>query len=66
MIDFRPIVYVLGRVLIVLAILMLAPAVVDWRAGEANAFDFLESAILTGVAGLSLSLATSNALTGGL
>ncbi len=66
MIDFRPIVYVLGRVLIVLAILMLAPAVVDWRAGEANAFDFLEAAIITGVAGLSLSLATSNALAGGL
>jgi trk system potassium uptake protein TrkH len=66
MIDFRPIVYVLGRVLIVLAILMLAPAVVDWRAGETNAPDFLEAAIITGVTGLTLSLATANALARGL
>lgn len=48
MIDLRPIAYVVGRVLIVLAILMLAPAALDWRAGDGNAMDFLEAAILTG------------------
>lgn len=62
MIDLRPIVYVVGRVLIVLAILMLAPAIVDWRAGLDNARDFLEAAIVTAAIGLLLSLATSNAL----
>lgn len=62
MIDLRPIVYVVGRVLIVLAILMLAPAIVDWRAGLDNARDFLEAAIITAAIGLLLSLATSNAL----
>lgn len=62
MIDLRPIFYVVGRVLIVLAILMLAPAIVDWRAGLDNARDFLEAAIITAAIGLLLSLATSNAL----
>lgn len=62
MIDLRPIVYVLGRVLIVLAILMLAPAVIDWRAGLHNGIDFIEAAIVTGGVGLLLSIATANAL----
>jgi trk system potassium uptake protein TrkH len=66
MIDLRPIAYVVGRVLIVLAILMLAPAALDWRAGDGNAMDFLEAAILTGGAGLTLSFATANALARGL
>ena len=66
MIDLRPIVYVVGRVLIVLAILMLAPAIVDWRAGLENARDFVEAAIITAAVGLLLSLATANALGGAL
>jgi len=66
MIDLRPIVYIIGRILIVLAILMLAPAIVDWRAGLQNGRDFLESAVLTGWAGVLLSLATMNALGRGL
>lgn len=66
MIDLRPIFYVVGRILIVLAILMLAPAVIDWRAGLHNGTDFLQSAILTGAFGLLLSVATSNALHSGL
>ncbi len=66
MIDLRPIVYVLGRILIVLAILMLAPAVIDHRAGLANGLDFLESAIITGAIGGLLALATANAVGGGL
>lgn len=48
MVDFRPVAYVIGRILIVLAILMLAPAIIDWRAGLENGYAFLASAALTG------------------
>ncbi len=66
MIDLRPIFYVVGRILIVLAILMLAPAFIDWREGLHNGADFLQSAIITGAFGVLLSVATSNALGLGL
>ena len=62
MIDLRPVAYVIGRILIVLAILMLAPAIIDWRAGLANGTDFMEAAAITGVVGGALALATANAL----
>ncbi len=66
MIDIRPIAYVIGRILIVFAILMLAPAVIDYRAGAENGLDFLQCAILTGSVGALLALATQNALGQGL
>ncbi len=66
MIDLRPIVYVVGRILIVLAILMLAPGIIDWRSGLHNGIDFFEAAIVTGAAGVLFSIATSNALGGSL
>ncbi|MCU0902751.1 MAG: TrkH family potassium uptake protein [Tabrizicola sp.] len=62
MVDFRPVAYVIGRILIVLAILMLAPAIIDWRAGLENGYDFLASAALTGVTGAALTLSTGNSL----
>lgn len=62
MVDFRPVAYVIGRILIVLAILMLAPAIVDWRAGLENGMAFLASAAITGVVGGALTLSTGNAL----
>lgn len=62
MVDLRPVAYVIGRILIVLAILMLAPAIIDWRAGLENGYDFLAVAALTGVVGAGLSLSTGNAL----
>jgi trk system potassium uptake protein len=62
MVDFRPVAYVIGRILIVLAILMLAPAIIDWRAGLANGYDFLACAALTGVVGAGLTLSTGNSL----
>ena len=62
MVDFRPVAYVIGRILIVLAILMLAPAIIDWRAGLENGYDFLASAALTGVVGGGLTLSPGNAL----
>ena len=62
MVDFRPVAYVIGRILIVLAILMLAPAIIDWRAGLENGMAFAASAGITGVVGGALTLATGNAL----
>ena len=62
MVDFRPVAYVIGRILIVLAILMLAPAMIDWRAGLENGTAFLASAAITGVVGGALTLSTANAL----
>lgn len=62
MVDFRPVAYVIGRILIVLAILMLAPAVIDWRAGLDNGAAFAVSAAITGVVGGAIALSTSNSL----
>ncbi len=62
MVDFRPVAYVIGRILIVLAILMLAPAIIDWRAGSENGTAFLAASAITGVIGGALTLATGNAL----
>ncbi len=62
MIDLRPVAYVIGRILVVLAILMVAPAIVDWRAGDPNAYAIATSAVITGFVGIAMSLATGNAL----
>jgi trk system potassium uptake protein len=62
MIDLRPVAYVIGRILIVLAILMVAPAIIDWRGGDPNWAAFAQSAILTGTVGVTLALATANGL----
>jgi trk system potassium uptake protein len=62
MVDLRPVAYVIGRILIVLAILMLAPAIIDWRAGLENGMAFVHSAAITGVVGGALTLSTGNAL----
>jgi trk system potassium uptake protein TrkH len=66
MIDIRPVAYVIGRILIVLAILMLAPAVVDLRDGISNGGRILEAAMVTGLVGLCVVLSTQNALRGNL
>jgi trk system potassium uptake protein TrkH len=52
---------VIGRILVVIAILMVAPAIVDWRAGDPNAYAIATSALITGFVGVSVSLATANA-----
>ncbi len=64
MVDFRPIAYVFGRILIVLAILMLAPAILDWTAGDENAEAFLFSALVAGGIGGAIAMATSNGMGG--
>ncbi len=62
MMDLRPIAYIIGRMLIVLAILMLAPAAVDWQADLHNGADFLQAATITGAVGAMLSITSHNAL----
>ncbi len=64
MVDFRPIAYVFGRILIVLAVLMLAPAIVDWSAGDPNAKAILFSVLITGGVGGAIALATANGMGG--
>jgi trk system potassium uptake protein len=67
MIDMRPIFYVVGRISVALALLMLLPAWLDAQTGNAaNASAFVQCAIMTGMIGLLVSLATSNALALGL
>ena len=66
MADIRPIAYLIGRMLIVLAILMLAPAIIDLRAGLPNGWDFLETALITGGVGGLVALSTVNTLGRGL
>lgn len=62
MIDPRPVAYVIGRILIVLAILMAGPAAVDWRAGDPNGVAIAEAALITGFVGGVVALATRNSL----
>ncbi len=66
MIDIRPVAYVIGRILIVLAILMLAPALVDLGDGLHNGFRIMEAAIITGFIGFCVVASTQNALRGNL
>ncbi|SEM75246.1 trk system potassium uptake protein TrkH [Pseudorhodobacter antarcticus] len=66
MIDMRPVAYVIGRILIVLAILMMAPALVDLGDRQVNGLRFLESALITGLTGACVVLSTRNALRGAL
>lgn len=62
MIDLRPVAYVIGRILVVLAILMVAPAIIDWRGNDMNWAAFAQSAVITGTVGATLSMATANGL----
>jgi trk system potassium uptake protein TrkH len=67
MIDLRPILFVVGRILVALALLMVVPAILDAQTdAAANARAFVQSAVITGVLGLLLSLATANSLNAGL
>lgn len=65
-VDLRPIVFVLGRILVVLAVMMLVPAILDLRDPLPDGQSFVQSAIVTGFVGLLMSLSTSNALGRGL
>ncbi len=61
MVDFRPIAYVIGNLLVFLAAVMLVPATLDLSVGLTNGIDFLQSALSTGGVGLAVRIATGNA-----
>jgi trk system potassium uptake protein TrkH len=62
MIDLRPVGYVCGLLLMMLAASMILPLGADLIDGNGHWPTFFESAVLTGLAGLSLSLACANAV----
>ena len=56
MIDFRPLLFVIGLLLAALAASMLLPAAIDWAAGDPDWQGFLGAAFLTGFVGVGLAL----------
>lgn len=60
MMDLRPVGYVIGLLVAILAATMVAPMFVDLVAGRAEWETFLNTAILTGVAGGALALSCAN------
>ncbi|MCX7301864.1 MAG: TrkH family potassium uptake protein [Rhodobacterales bacterium] len=66
LVDLRPIAFVLGRILVLLAAMMLVPTLVDMLDEAPDSDAFLQSALITSFVGILLSLATSNALKQGL
>ena len=62
MLDLRPVGYVVGLMLSVLGALMLLPMALDALMGDSNWPAFLESALMTGLAGGLMALACQNGL----
>ena len=56
MIDFRPLLFITGLLLVALAALMLIPAALDWATGGSNWQEFLGATLLTGFVGGGLAL----------
>ena len=59
-IDLRPVGYVIGLLLLILAAAMAVPATVDASAANGHWGAFAESALVTGLVGLCLALACAN------
>ncbi|MDP4033534.1 MAG: TrkH family potassium uptake protein [Pseudorhodobacter sp.] len=66
MIDLRPVGYVIGLLVATLGAIMLFPMALDYANGDRNWMVFLESAVITGVAGGVLALACANGTGQGL
>lgn len=66
MIDLRPVGYILGRLLLLLGLLMLIPAALDWMLNNANAEGFIKSALFTSGVGAVVVLTTRNGIGAGL
>jgi len=60
--DFRPVVHILGLLLVVLGLTMLVPMAVELAVGAQSWRLFLTSAFITALTGLALALATANSL----
>jgi trk system potassium uptake protein TrkH len=65
-IDIRPIVHIIGWLLLFMAVLMLAPALTDLADRREDENAFLRCAAITGVTGSLLALATADAARTGL
>lgn len=66
MIDLRPVGYIIGRLMLLLGLLMLIPAALDWMLNNANAEGFVKSALFTGGVGAVVVLTTRNGIGAGL
>lgn len=62
----RPVVFIMGRLLVGLGAVMLVPCVVDWALYPENVAGFLTSALITMGVGFALSLSSANGLNAGL
>ncbi|WGH79077.1 TrkH family potassium uptake protein [Jannaschia ovalis] len=62
MLDPRPVGYVIGLLLLILAAAMAVPMAADWWQGNGHWASFAESMIITGLVGLSLALSCANAV----
>jgi trk system potassium uptake protein len=60
MIDLRPVVYVIGLLMAAMGAIMLLPLALDWSDGNPNWKSWVEAAVITGVVGLTLALASAN------
>ena len=63
MIDFRPISFILGILVSILAVMMLGPAVVDFFSGNQDWEVFAVSASVTFFIGISLVISSRSATT---
>ena len=59
MIDLRPVVHPIGRIVTVIGAAMLAPMAVDWWHGDAHWAIFLQCAVLTMVSGVMVATVTA-------
>jgi len=60
--DFRPVVHILGLLLVVLGLTMLVPVAVELVMGEESWRLFLAAAFVTALSGVTMALATANSL----
>lgn len=60
--DFRPVVHIIGLLLVALGLTMLVPAGVELFLGQASWRVFVSSAFITALSGVLMALATSNSL----
>ncbi|MEH7830076.1 TrkH family potassium uptake protein [Gemmobacter denitrificans] len=66
MIDLTPVANILGRLLVVLGLLMLLPAMLDWALATGNAGAFVQSSLITAGLGVLVALSTGARGTRGL
>ncbi len=64
MIDFRPVVHTIGRLVTVMGVGMLFPMLVDWWHGDPHYQVFLQTSLLTVLAGLMATIATRGQMEG--